>query len=380
MTFDKKDSLAMRGMAIVFLMFHHCFRSEEVFGKFTVSFYPFPEDMMVEISSFLKICVGMFVFLSGYGLSLSLNKYKNQGNITAKQYSHFLTNKLLGLMWGFWFIFIIGSVMNLFITPHEADVYFKEGICQGIYNIFIDFFGLSTLFGTPQLIGTWWYMSLAISMIVLVPLMTSIQKKCNGLTLILAYIFVTRLVNFAVGFEIGEDSNCLRWVFAGLLGVLCAQYNILARLKAFTITGNKVVSKIIKFIVLTAVLIVLFVVRKKIGPGYSNYCFEFRDAFVPAFMIYYCYEFVVGIPGIRQVLILLGKHSLNIFLFHTFLRVKWTPDFIYSFEHFLLIPAVLLGISLVISILIELVKKYTGYNKLLAYILNKINTKYYQGI
>ena len=81
------------------------------------------------------------------------------------------------------------------------------------------------------------------------------------------------------------------------------------------------------------------------------------------------------IPLISNVLMFIGKHSMNIFLFHTFIRSYLFSEFTYSFHHFALITLVLLLVSLAVSAVLELIKKYSGYNKLVSYLGNKINNK-----
>ena len=93
-------------------------------------------------------------------------------------------------------------------------------------------------------------------------------------------------------------------------------------------------------------------------------------------MVYYCYEFVVSIPGIRQILMFFGKHSMNIFLLHTFIRHYWFPEFTYSFRYFALISLVLFAVSLGASIVIEGIKKLIGYDKLLNFVVKKIEEKF----
>ncbi len=43
----KNHTLAIRGIAIVLLIFHHNFRSKSVYEGFTCSFFPFSEDKVV---------------------------------------------------------------------------------------------------------------------------------------------------------------------------------------------------------------------------------------------------------------------------------------------------------------------------------------------
>ena len=92
----------------------------------------------------------------------------------------------------------------------------------------------------------------------------------------------------------------------------------------------------------------------------------------PIVFMAFCCEFINVIPGVRQILLFLGKHSMNIFLIHTFIRHYFWSDFIYSFGHFVVNVLVLLGISLAVSIVLEWLKNITGYNRLIRNICEKI--------
>lgn len=60
----------------------------------------------------------------------------------------------------------------------------------------------------------------------------------------------------------------------------------------------------------------------------------------------------------------LGKHSMNIFLFHTFIFSHWFKDFIYSSRNPFIIFFLLLGICVIISVFLEQIKKVTIYRLL----------------
>ena len=71
----------------------------------------------------------------------------------------------------------------------------------------------------------------------------------------------------------------------------------------------------------------------------------------------------------RQILLFLGKHSMNIFLIHTFIR-KYS--FVYVSGYFLTNTLTLLLASLAVSIALEWLKKVSGYNRLIQNICVKI--------
>lgn len=80
MEFTKENTLAMKGIAILTTLFHHCFIVKERWATvpleqvanqknlefFSVSFEPFSEQMIVYIASFLRIYAAMFMFFIGY--------------------------------------------------------------------------------------------------------------------------------------------------------------------------------------------------------------------------------------------------------------------------------------------------------------------------
>lgn len=376
MKFDKNDTLAIKGIAILLMIQHHGFLSPDRFEGMTVSFTPFSQTFIVTISNFFKICVGMYVFLSGYGLTVSLKKYGNESTLSGRQYKDYLYRRLWKLMAGFWVIYILGFIFSLFINERVASVYFTKDITTAIYSIFADAAGLAYLFNTPTLNGTWWYMTLAIFIILVLPFIANMSKKYGPVLVMLLCIFVPRIISFYVQLQPDSKANISRWFFAVVLGIVFAQYDVMARLKGFMITKNKYISKAIKFVLLTALLVGLYYMRVMLHKkGYSANAYELTDSVIPVFVVYYCYEFIVGIPGLRQVLCFLGTHSMNIFLLHTFIRQYFLREFVYSVRHFALVTLLVLVLSLAISVVIELIKKYSGFNKFVGFVDKKIAGK-----
>lgn len=70
--FSKNDTLIVKGIAIVLMVFHNCFLSPSKYAGQRVSFWPFEEASVNIVCQQLKICVCIFVFLSAYALTLSL--------------------------------------------------------------------------------------------------------------------------------------------------------------------------------------------------------------------------------------------------------------------------------------------------------------------
>lgn len=85
---------------------------------------------------------------------------------------------------------------------------------------------------------------------------------------------------------------------------------------------------------------------------------------------------LVKIPVITDIMQLLGCHSGNMFLIHNQIYSFYFLGFIYSFGHWLLILLVLTVISLLVSMAMELVKKYSGYQKAMERLGQKIQNAF----
>ena len=72
--FTKNNTLAMKGIAISFLLFYHCFSKKSRMGGMYVDFAPLSREAAMMISRCMVQCVGLFAFLSVYGLTRSVKK------------------------------------------------------------------------------------------------------------------------------------------------------------------------------------------------------------------------------------------------------------------------------------------------------------------
>lgn len=380
--FSKNDTLAMKGIAILIMMQHHLFLSADRFKGYEISFYPFPQQMVIDVSLFFKICVGIYAFLSAYGLALSFQKMELKDKSFGKTYADFCITRYIKLMWGFWFIFILCMIASAIIKPAMFDKYFiakgQFQLMPGIWRMMLDFLGVAKLFHSPNMNGTWWYMSFAIIIVLLVPLVVKLNEKLGAILPVVFVLVIPRLMMPYDEFNVGNDGeSMIKWMFIAVLGVLFAKYDVLATLKSKQITKNKYLSKTIKFIILTVILLGTLYFRTQVyrakGHDIRNYTYEITDGLIPLFFVYYCYEFIVDIPILKHVLRFFGKHSMNIFMSHTFIRVYFFSDFIYSWKHFLIVDFMMIASALLVSIGIDLLRKLVRYDKLQDLVMKKVN-------
>lgn len=347
--FDKKSSLALKGIAIILMMIHHNFRDTSLFSSFSISFSPFSEQSVVSFAYACKICVSLFAFISGYGLYFS---YKGNKTDSTRWFFY----RYIKTFSGYWFVWVLSAVICQIINGRTSAILFKDGHARGIINTLIDFLGLHSLFSTPSINGTWWYMSAAAVFILMVPVLY--QLKDSSLLVLIGSVFFIRVIHTGNYFPGGNSVYAFITPF--ILGFVFADKKLFD--KILSIGEGKPLAKTYKAIIEILLIILLFKLYSKIP---MEYFWELHFCIFPITVIIFCVEFIVQFQPLRKILVFLGKHSMNVFLVHTFIRAYYLRDLTYSFGHFLLISLFLLSVSTLLSVLIEQLKILTKYNKLI---------------
>ena len=211
-------------------------------------------------------------------------------------------------------------------------------------------------------INTWWYLSLEILLIFFMPFLVRFYKRYGWLM-----VFMFLLIG---SFMLEKHVHLTKYLLVAPLAVCFADQNVLERLREFHIVKNAVLNKLLKFILSTGAL---YVLCEMFNTQWGIDHFEFAlNGVIPVLIVYWSYEFVIGIPGIRQILQFIGKHSANIFYIHTFIRAVWLRDPTYSLGHAAVIWLFILVVSLALSILLGVVQKIIRFDKFSAWISNSI--------
>ena len=356
--FTLNDTTKCKGIAILMMLFHHMFLAPDRYKGFALDFSPFSESSVNTFANFFKICVGIYVFLSAYGLTCSYIKWNN-GN------SRFLAYRYFKMMLEFYIIYIISVLASLIVNSSKWNiqgVYGKGGIFAAAWKMLIDFLGLAELFGTPTFNSTWWYMSLAIVIIVLIPLLNKLYDKFGWLVLTCAAI----LLPAAFGIKVVPLT---RWLLCIALGIVCARTNALGVIKD-KYSSMRVFAKIIAFIGGCAILFIFYKLRQSALKGDF---IEIWDSVIPVLVIIFAFLFINRIPVISHLLVFLGEYSMIIFLTHTFIRGYWFSSIAYMTENPWLDYLLFVIISLAVAVIIKLLLKLCRYNKLENLILSKIS-------
>ena len=333
----------IKGVAILVLLAYHLFvRSDYSLYNynFTVGGKPFLNFLMQNG----KVCVTIFVFLSGYGLNISYNK-KAPKEPTIKENIlfnfKFSTKHILKLISNLIVIYFIFLLIGLLLGKTTLPGIYGENISKGVI---IDMLGLQYLFNSPTLNVTWWYMSAIICYYALFPLLKVLMRKAPLLPMLIG-LSINILALYYTWYQL--TVGILFYIFAFVCGMFFSEYKIFEKETLFD--KKTIFYEIILFVI-------TYFLRAK-----QRYVGDFAHAISVICLVYSIYPYM---GKLNKVLNLLGRHSANIFMLHTFFMLIYFQEFIYGFKNTFIIYIVLIIISLICSIIIEFIKRLCRYDKL----------------
>lgn len=374
--FSKSDSTRIKGVAILMMLMHHLYRVSNLFEDYSISFTPLSEASVINLASSFKICVSLFAFISGFGLFLSFHISYTHLHTPHRKFAsitlQWLSTRIAKLLTPFVFIYLLSFLATLAIDGRPVEIYFSGSKIAGCIYAIIDALGLANLFGTPTLCGTWWYMSAAVIYIILVPYAYLISRRIGWFPVVAAIICIPRLL----GIDFPGGQNALTFLLPMLLGMIAADTCAFDRLNQHgrtkpvhgKLTGDGTFS--LPYAVLS--LIAIYVsYRIYINVDNEN-LWEFKLGFFPVFVIIFLKYAVISVPIVSPILEFLGRHSMTMFLTHTFICGIYLENLVYSTGHFLTNYLLLLALSVILAVIIDWLKKVLRIDRIPALITNYI--------
>lgn len=320
--FTTKDTAIIKGIAACLLLWHHLF-----YNRLDVGLMVGGINLTHQLALLAKVCVALFLLLSGYGLTQGLkDKPLHVPTFYKKRFS-----KLYGV---YWLIYVVFVLLGVFIFNRPLRVIYRTDIWLRALE---DLLGLSAFLGFRSYNDSWWFVSLILLLYALYPLIHTAVRK---------YGFWALLLPFGLMFvHITTDVGVLLdfipvWVFPFCLGVWLSEKDVLLKLGRMW-PGRT----FIKFAAYIACIVVLAVQRQK-GVGINDIRL---DAFFALAIVLFAWEFIAPIKLFAKPLAFIGQHSFNIFLIHTFVYGVFFHQFFSGLKIPLLSFGLLLGSCLVLS-------------------------------
>lgn len=336
-----KESQIIKGFAICAMLVHHLFWEHPEYG---VAPY--------QIALAGKVCVALFVFLSGYGMAIQFVQIHSVTNFEKNQNTlRFICKRLVKFYMNYWVVFLISVPLGVLVfgRPLEAAYGNQNDL---FFCLMKDFLGFQS-FGSYNI--TWWFNAIILSLWILFPFIYwSMRSRLVALPMMLLLFF-----------NPGDILFPLHRVAPGLpFYLIIFAEGVFIAINADLI--NKFLNKIKKKIVLvSSIVLTLFLLLARnlpIVPNFNNYT-------VDSFVVVSLALAVVSLSRTTNASLafgaFLGRHSMNIYLLHTFVFSYFFSDFIYGFKNPVVIFLALLGVSLALSIIVEFLKKQCRFYVLL---------------
>ena len=309
----KEKNLYIKSIAILLMLVHHLFTFPD---RLPVDGY-IPlfslNGLTVErfIGGFGKVCVCIFLFLSGYGLYISY--YTKEATMRS------VLQRVFNFYVQFWKVCLVFIPLGLLLGKIKFN--FKE--------ILLNVMGVSS-----SINGEWWFIYLYVLLLLLLPLLLKLMRSING-----RVIFGISLTLLLISGKVEEYylKQFLIYQVYFIMGLVVCQYSIFERL-------NRALQKIrgikyINFMILISTPILYIILLKLPFVHYFTFV-------IVTFILVYC---IAQLPLDNSLLKWVGKSSTNIWLTHSFFCYYYFKEFIYAPRYSILIVIWLLFISLITS-------------------------------
>lgn len=344
-----QDTNVLKGIAILLVLFHHLWLVGDEFLQLGDGMVTPLEEKLRFICISGKISVAIFVFLSGYGLSKSY--YRN--------IRFYLIHRFTKLYFNYWLIWLLFVPLGVFVFNRTFTDVFHDNI---IPKVLVNLSGLTYCFGAWGYNPTWWFYSCIILLYIIYPFIHNTIKFWY-LWLLFGAGFIPLYTQLSSQFP---ELHFL-WIFLKpiksylgvfIFGIFFSHFNI--------IDLKKRIKNLVIDIILWGGMLVVACIR--IDSGWEGMKI---DPYL-TIMFVLAYSTIGGMNVLKKGLAFLGKHSFNIFLFHTFILTYYFPYFIYSMPHPILQYLALLISCVLVSLLIEKIKQIIRFNDLSRWIENRL--------
>lgn len=345
-SFTKDNTLALKGIAILLMTWGHLFSYVPLVNYSvdlsSLKWYSSNFSLISFLSGTCRICVIIFAFLSAYAYEAGLEK-RSEGR--------YAIYKIIKLQLFFVPMFLISCLIVWIKNNNLLIECYGEGKL-GIINFCIDGLGIRDYLGTPTFNSTWWYISFAYLLILIVPTWSIWYRREKILALLLPLALSAYLI---------QDNNSFNsWMLSDLIiipiGIMFADENLFEKIANLKLLQPPVINKILKLFLYGLVTIFSLYIRKK-----YNFVYITDPALAVIVAVVY-YEYIAKVKWLNILLMFLGKYSRDMWLCQVAVLLIALQNNIYKLGYPILIFIVAVLVTLFVSIAIGWFENKTGYS------------------
>lgn len=314
----KEQSKMIQGLAILMMLYHHLFSTPEIFG---IEYFSLLNIGGINIEQkmawFFKICVGIYAFVSGYGIYRSIEKTKNENmhsfwGLLVAEYK-IIFKKIVSFFLQYWLVFVIFVVIVGF-------VFFKRPF--EITEFLLNFFGLSSSYN-----GAWWYVLQYMKMLLVFPFVdaffTLYKTKKATITQVIFYGIAIVVAGYLYLFKIGIIAQLLNFFMFAFFLCFIMGY-LISRYRIYELAYKLIPEKLLYALGILGMVLVI-VARVKIVKDPASAGLDF--IFVPVFVYGFCVLMVL-LPRVSRFFAFFGGLSTYMWLTHVFFYDHYTKPLV----------------------------------------------------
>jgi hypothetical protein len=307
----------LKGIAIILMLIHHLFAyPSRISPDIPVYHIVNSVDIEMFVGLFGKICVSMFLFLSGYGFSL-------KKEVTFK----YIWGKLKNLYISYWIVLFIFVPIGIIFFPGE-----RYSLSPSLF--FENLIGIKSTYNSE-----WWFFKLYVLYVLSLPLLSRLNTYPLLGLLVLAAVCGKGLQHFAWAPEVLIE-YCT-WLLPFGFGMVFG--------RSQKMPPNSWLVKLIATLSRTHPLILLMVTVAVFIVAHNPGLLLVTPLFIIALM-----NTAEGLgSGVNRVVGELGKHSMYMWLTHSFYCYYFAQKLIFAPRYTPLILLLLIAVSYLTSLVLS---------------------------
>ena len=353
-TVSKTDTLAIKAVAVMMMVIHHTFgfpeRLAEGVGYDSMMSLRGGQPLEFMLGSFGKLCVALFMLLSGFGMYRSyLNRKRENGEVS---FTQMIVKRIKNVYIKWWQILIIFGLIGLWLgaanIPTDSAVWLKNllVIDTGMY---------------PE---AWFLVPYLITMCLFPLIIRWFERKHANMWVDAVFIFLLNTIVISLIIPTVSKYECLA-VLCGsffyqriivtlatlsmfMAGCFLAKYNVIERIRACFDYGY--IAKLVGLVMIATVYVIRQNMLMPVQWGWDTLDFFYAAVFTIGMLL-----LLDGLNLIKKFLAFIGKQATGIWLIHAFFCYYYFQKFTYSFRNPILIFLFLMVVSSLLSWVIGLI-------------------------
>lgn len=339
------DTQIVKAFAIVAMLAHHLFYEHPEYGLVTTA-----------LCIAGKVCVALFVFLSGYGMATTFHKNVVGNANAAKAIFFFIGKRFAKFFLNYWVIFFVTVPIGVFCFGRTLETAYGEN-ANILLCLFKDILGQQ---GFSSYNITWWFNELILALWILFPLFYCAMK--NGFVAVGVLVFC--FINPGDVLQTLElIANCLDiYTLLFCLGIAMALH-----WKQINKILNMVPSCVVLYGSIFATVCLFFLRGVPLIPSFSYFRVDpFLTLALVLAVVSVCRTTKLHFKSLQYV----GKHSMNMYLTHTYILGYFFSEYVFALKYPIAMFIGIFAMSLFVSVVFEFIKGKVGFYRLQNWIVS----------